>query len=490
MHRNPPQPHTAHATRSFDVGARRTPRDPVAIGTRSHRLLHTLAAGGHKHRRPLSAVVVVAVFAGLYLLGDAAPGTFEATLLFVVPIALAAIEFGLAGGLLAGLLALALVYAWDLSNPDADLAALGYLARAVAYLLLGGLLGRFVTVRRALEAKIARSEQLSLDLMATAGLDGYFKRLNESWTRTLGWSLQELYGRPLVEFVHPDDRERWASEIATVAGGQDAVRFRNRYRHRDGSYRWLEWNACVDAEQGVIHANARDITVLQRAEDTIQRHGQDLEALVRDRTRELEQSRRETLQRLALAAEYRDDDTHKHTERVGRTSMLIARRLGLPEETVQMIGDAAPLHDIGKLGIPDAILLKPGKLTAVESATMQEHTRIGATILADSSSCVLRMGALIALTHHERWDATGYPNGLAGEEIPLPARITAIADTFDAITHKRTYKNAKSIDEALAEIRRVSGTHFDPAIVTAFLTLDHALLVQDAQQPTETHHQD
>jgi PAS domain S-box-containing protein len=487
---NAAEPHTAPATRSFEVGARRTPRDPVVVSAWSHRLLHTLAAGRHMHRRSLSAMVVLAVFAGLYLLGDAAPGTFEATLLFVVPIALAAIEFGLAGGLLAGLLALALVYAWDLSNPNADLAALGYLARAVAYLLLGGLLGRFVTVRRALEAKIARSEQLSLDLMATAGLDGYFKRLNESWTRTLGWSLQELYARPLADFVHPDDRDRWASEIATVAGGQDAVSFRNRYRHRDGSYRWLEWNACVDAEQGVIHANARDITVLQRAEDTIHRHGQDLEALVRDRTRELEQSRRETLQRLALAAEYRDDDTHKHTERVGRTSMLIARRLGLPEETVQMIGDAAPLHDIGKLGISDAILLKPGKLTAAETSTMQEHTRIGATILADSSSCVLRMGAQIALTHHERWDATGYPNGLAGEEIPLPARITAIADTFDAITHKRTYKDARSIDDALAEIRRVSGTHFDPAVVTAFLTLDHALLVQDAHQPTETHHSD
>jgi PAS domain S-box-containing protein len=425
-------------------------------------------------------ILVGALFAGLYVLGDGAPGSFEATLLFVVPIALAAIEFGVAGGTLAGLLALALVFAWDLSEPTADVAAPGYLSRAVTYLLLGALLGRFVTQRRALEAKIARSEQLSLDLMATAGFDGYFKRLNDSWERTLGWSLEELYARPLVDFVHPDDRERSAREIANVAAGEDAISFRNRYRHRDGSYRWLEWNACVDSDQAVIHANARDITALQDAEQAIYRHGEGLEQIVRERTSELEQARHETLQRLALAAEYRDDDTKQHTERVGTASMRIARQLDLPAATVQTIREAAALHDIGKLGISDTILLKPEKLTSAEYQAMQEHTWIGAAILADSSSSVLRMAAQIALTHHERWNGTGYPNGLSGENIPLTARITAIADTFDAITHKRPYKDAQSIDDALAEIRRVSGTQFDPAVVTAFLTLDHAQLVQDA----------
>ena len=232
----------------------------------------------------------------------------------------------------------------------------------------------------------------------------------------------------------------------------------------------------------MIHANARDITVLQQAEEAIQRHGEELERTVLERTGELEQARRETLQRLALAAEYHDDDTNHHTERVGYTSMLIARELGLPEERVRTIRDAAPLHDIGKLGVADTILLKPGRLSAPEYRTMQGHTRIGAAILADSSSLVLRMAQEIALTHHERWDGSGYPDGLAGQDIPLPARITAVADVFDAMTHKRPYKQAWPIETTIAEIRRASGTQFDPAVVEAFLTLDHGRLVQRAQR--------
>ena len=197
------------------------------------------------------------------------------------------------------------------------------------------------------------------------------------------------------------------------------------------------------------------------------------------RTSELEQSRSETLQRLALAAEYRDDETHNHTERVGHTSVLIARELGLPEATVQTIGGAVPLHDVGKLGIADAILLKPGPLTAGEYKTMQGHTLIGAAILVNSSTGVLQMAAKIALNHHERWNGSGYPHGAAGEDIPLAARIAAIADTFDAITHKRPYKEARTIAHALPEIVAGSGTLFDPAVVTAFLALDHAKLVHE-----------
>lgn len=440
----------------------------------------SLAERAQASRRRLAAVAVVAMFAGFYLLKDARPDTFEMTLLFVVPIALAAIEFGLRGGLLAGLAACALVLVWDLSTPEAALPWIDYGTRALAYLLLGGLLGRFVTVRRTLEAKIARSEQLSLDLMATADLNGHFTRLNESWARTLGWSLDELRSRPLIDFVHPDDRERTLAELASLATGIDTIAFRNRYRSSDGSYRWLEWNACVDAEQGVIHSNARDITQLQHAEETIRHHGEELEATVRERTAELEQSRREMLRRLALAAEYRDDDTNKHTERVGFTSMLIAIDLGLSETVVQTIHDAAPLHDLGKLGISDSILLKPGSLTPAEHDAMKDHTLIGAAILTDSSSSVLQMAAQIALTHHERWDGTGYPQGLTGRAIPLSARIVAVADTFDAITHRRPYKDGRPVSEAVAVIRSASGTLFDPNVVKAFLALDHRTLVVDA----------
>jgi PAS domain S-box-containing protein len=436
-----------------------------------------------RRQRPLIALAAAALFAGLFLVGDIRGGSFEATLLFVVPISICAIAFGFWGGLGAGLLSLVLVFAWDYARPDADLAAIGYLARAVTFLVFGGMLGRFVTVRRALERKIARSEELSLDLMATAGFDGYFTRLNRAWERTLGWSLDELYSRPIGDFVHPADLERTLAEIAAVAAGRDAISFRNRYRHRDGSYRWLEWNAIADDEQAVIHANARDVTALQRAEESIHRHREDLEQLVRERTRELEHSRLETLRRLALAAEYRDDDTHKHTERVGHTCMLIAGALDLPAETVKTIRDAAPLHDIGKLGISDSIMLKPGKLDAREYQTMKQHTVIGAAILADSASCVLRMAQQIALTHHERWDGSGYPDGLAGEDIPLTARITAVADAFDAMAHERPYKEASPIDVVLAEIRRASGSHFDPAVVRAFLGLDHPALVQPARAP-------
>ena len=433
---------------------------------------------GDERRWPVAALAV-ALFAGLYLLGVARPDSFEATLLFVVPIAICAIEFGVCGGVAAGLVALALVFAWDLEAPEARLETIGYVSRAVTFLLLGGLLGRFVTVSRTLERKIARSEDQSLDLMATAGFDGYFKRLNQAWTDTLGWTLQELRSRPLIDFVHPDDRERSAAEIANVADGLDAIRFRNRYRARDGSYRWLEWNARVDVEQQLLHANARDITLLQQAEETIRCHGEELERTVLERTRELEHAKRETLQRLALAAEYRDDETNRHTERVGHTCMLIARELGLDEDTIQTIRSAAPLHDVGKLGIPDAILLKPGTLTGEEFRAMQEHTRIGAAILANSSSPVLQMGELIALTHHERWDGTGYPAALSGEAIPLSGRIAAIADTFDAITHRRPYKEARPIGDAVDVIRLASGSLFDPAVVAAFLTLDHALLVAE-----------
>jgi putative two-component system response regulator len=202
-----------------------------------------------------------------------------------------------------------------------------------------------------------------------------------------------------------------------------------------------------------------------------------LEQRVEERTRELEQARRETLERLALAGEFRDDETHEHALRVGRTAQLLAARLDLAEQEVELIGRAAPLHDIGKLGVPDAILLKPGRLTADEFAVMKEHTLIGARILAGSVSAVLRSGEVIARSHHERWDGGGYPDGLSGEQIPLAGRLVAVADVFDALTHERPYKVAWPQDEAVAEIRRVAGEQFDPDVVRAFDQLDHTRLL-------------
>jgi putative two-component system response regulator len=204
---------------------------------------------------------------------------------------------------------------------------------------------------------------------------------------------------------------------------------------------------------------------------------------VRERTEALEHARLEALTLLAAAAEYRDDDTHLHTQRVGRTAALIAHALDLPEPAVATIRDAAPLHDIGKIGLPDHILLKPGRLTPDERTAMQRHVEIGVRILAPARSPVLRAAADIARAHHEHWDGNGYLAGLHGEDIPLAARITAVADVFDALTHQRPYKPAWPLDRALATIAQGAGRQFDPRAAHAFATLDHATLINDNAAP-------
>jgi putative two-component system response regulator len=195
-----------------------------------------------------------------------------------------------------------------------------------------------------------------------------------------------------------------------------------------------------------------------------------LESRVAERTQELQDAQTEILERLARAAEFRDDNTGQHTRRMGETSALIARVLGQPDPWVELMRRAAPLHDLGKIGIPDSILLKPGKLTAEEFEVMKTHTVIGSSILSGSRSPALQMAEVIALTHHERWDGTGYAR-LKGETIPLEGRIVAVADVFDALTHVRPYKPAWPTDEALQEIAHQSGRHFDPRIVEAFMQI-------------------
>jgi len=196
---------------------------------------------------------------------------------------------------------------------------------------------------------------------------------------------------------------------------------------------------------------------------------QQLEARVRERTAELERARVEILERLARAAEYRDDDTGDHTRRVGELSASLARVLGCPDDEVELIARAAPLHDIGKIGIPDAILLKPAKLTPEEFEVMRTHAAIGARILSGSDVPLLRLAATIAVSHHERWDGSGYPEGIPGEGTPLVGRIVAVADIYDALTHSRPYKPAWSAQDALAEIRAQAGLQLDPGVVEAFL---------------------
>ncbi len=200
----------------------------------------------------------------------------------------------------------------------------------------------------------------------------------------------------------------------------------------------------------------------------IQSQNQILEAKVRDRTRELEAAQIEIIERLARAAEFRDDNTGQHTERVGQMSALLARQIGLSDTQVSLIRRAAPLHDVGKIGIPDSILMKLGKLTAEEFELVKTHTTIGARILSGSRFTILRLAEEIAYNHHERWDGSGYV-GTRGSDIPLAGRIVAVADVFDALTQKRPYKAAWPVTEAIAEIDRQRGRQFDPALVDAFM---------------------
>jgi len=209
----------------------------------------------------------------------------------------------------------------------------------------------------------------------------------------------------------------------------------------------------------------------------LRRQNLTLEQRVYERTQDLQDARLEVLDRLALAAEYRDDDTGEHTRRVGRAAAFIARALGLAEDQIEEIRLAAPLHDIGKIAIPDRILLKKGKLSVEEFDLIKGHVNAGRKMLSGSRSPVLRIAEQIALTHHERWDGSGYPSGLEGTDIPLAGRIVAVADVFDALTHDRPYRRAWPLERALAEIHRLGGTHFDSEVVEAFEMLDHQTLV-------------
>jgi response regulator RpfG family c-di-GMP phosphodiesterase len=192
---------------------------------------------------------------------------------------------------------------------------------------------------------------------------------------------------------------------------------------------------------------------------------------------ELEAARRESLIRLAVAAEYRDDGSHQHPQRVGRTAMALARVLGMDDGQAALIGQAAELHDVGKIAIPDSILLKPHKLADHEFERLKTHTTTGAAILGGGHSSLMAPAEQIALTHHERWDGSGYPNGLIADDIPITGRIVALADVFDALTHSRPYKPAWSIDATVSEIRSLEGRQFDPSVVSAFMELDPAGLI-------------
>jgi len=206
-----------------------------------------------------------------------------------------------------------------------------------------------------------------------------------------------------------------------------------------------------------------------RTHVSLHRHQMELVELVNERTRELMETRLEIIRRLGRAAEYKDNETGMHVLRMSHMTRLLARSCGMSEIQTELLFQASPMHDIGKIGIPDRILLKPGKLDADEWEMIKRHTTIGAEIIGEHPSELIVLARLVALRHHEKWDGSGYPGGLKGEDIPIEARIVALADVFDALLSVRPYKPAWSLDDTMKYVFAQRGQHFDPAVIDAFV---------------------
>ncbi|MFC1865083.1 HD domain-containing phosphohydrolase, partial [Chloroflexota bacterium] len=232
-------------------------------------------------------------------------------------------------------------------------------------------------------------------------------------------------------------------------------------------------------DEAELRARVNSLLKVKAYNEHMHSYQQQVEAEVANRTQHLakafekiKMASLDTVYRLSRAAEYKDEDTGAHVQRMSHYSSAIARGMGLEEEFVEHILWAAPMHDIGKIGIPDRILQKPGKLDPDEWVVMKQHTTIGAEILKDASADFIKLAADIALTHHEKWDGSGYPQGLKSSDIPIAGRIVALADVFDALTSERPYKAPFPLEKALAIIKESQGNHFDPQVVGAFLVIE------------------
>jgi putative two-component system response regulator len=232
-----------------------------------------------------------------------------------------------------------------------------------------------------------------------------------------------------------------------------------------------------------LFARVRSLLKVKDYNDLMLNYRKELESEVTARTEQLKQALEriktaslDTIYRLSVASEYKDKDTGAHIKRMSRYSVAVARRMGLDENTIETILYSAPMHDLGKIGIPDQILMKPAILDPAEWKIMKMHTVIGAKILQGSDAEFIKSGESIALSHHEKWDGSGYPNGVKGQEIPIAGRIVAIADVFDALTSKRPYKEPFTIEKSLAIVKEGRGTHFDPDVVDAFFDIQEEIL--------------
>jgi two-component system, response regulator RpfG len=291
------------------------------------------------------------------------------------------------------------------------------------------------------------------------------------------WATRHVADLVLVDYMMPDmDGIEFVKRLRALPG-YEHVPIVMVTVHDDRKVRYAALDAGitdfltkpVDARECL--ARCRNLLTLRRQQLALEDRRRLLEHMVEDATCEVREREKETLLRLARAGEFRDEETGNHLIRMSRYSGLIAGAIGLERDEAETVELAAPLHDIGKIGIPDHILLKPGKLDDAEWGVMRRHPLIGHEILKGSASKYVRMGALIALGHHERYDGSGYPNGLVGDHIPLCARIVAVADVFDALTSVRPYKAAWSPEKAFEYLLSQRGRHFDTRLVDAFSAL-------------------
>lgn len=316
---------------------------------------------------------------------------------------------------------------------------------------------------------------LALMQALVARVDHCAPRVFSDAEEGLEWALHHPLDLVIVDYMMPHlDGLEFIRRFRAVADRQDIPILMVTAAHeKEVRYEALECGATdflskpIDKNEFV--PRVRNMLALRRHAVMLATRADELAQEVRRATADIHERERETVTRLAKAAEFRDPETGAHIQRMALFSRLIARGMGLPEAIQEMILAAAPMHDVGKLGTPDHILLKPGKLTPEELLVMQQHASIGYEILKESASPVIQLGAEIALSHHEKFDGSGYPRRLAGEAIPLVGRIVAVADVFDALTSVRPYKKAWTLHDAREHLVAGRGRHFDPACVDLFL---------------------
>ncbi|HHJ14448.1 MAG TPA: response regulator [Gammaproteobacteria bacterium] len=324
-------------------------------------------------------------------------------------------------------------------------------------------------ISRQILDRIVRSIQPELEVFPFEGAEPALEWLKEN-TADLILSDYKMPGMNGIEFLEAVRGLPSAKDVPIVIV--------TSHEQKDVRYRALELGATDFITKPIDHtecrARFRNLLQLQQQRLIIENRANWLESRIDEATRAIREREKETLMRLAKAGEYRDEETGNHVVRMAKFSRVIAEALGLDEQRCSCIELAAPMHDIGKIGVPDQILLKPGRLTPAEFEIIKQHTLIGYEILKDSPSKYLNMGAEIALGHHEKFDGSGYPYGLAGHDIPLSARIVAVADVFDALGSVRYYKQAWEESRILQLLREERGRHFDPECVDAFFDrLEH-----------------